>query len=341
MITGSMKRHKLIWVFFACCSCMKLCGQKLTTKSKDPYVDVPPHHLTLLDPCPKFFELEYRSLPSAVNLLAVDNPVSLQDLDRQNRLISSKLMFPILIKKRTKLIGQLGYNQERLNPWQIDDPEMAQHPFVMKQGVLNLILQHKMERDRFLIMYVRSSLNSNEFNFNNFFDKYSYMSGFILGKTNERGTKMGIGLVAGQSLGRFRIAPTLLLEKQYGRRWFLNVTLPKEVNMKYALSSKTYISTGVSVESGNYLLQTSVFDGFDQVEFRRTSVNLNLGVEHYLNEWLGINFYGGMAQPLNNVFVEPGEGNNNPIFDTGQPIRPFFSAMFFAMIPRKFLKKAK
>ncbi len=319
---------------------MKVFSQKLTKKARNTEYELPSHHITLLNPCPKFFEVEFRSLPSGQNVLDAENPVALDDLDRQNRLIRSSLMFPLLIKKNTKVLGQLGYNQERFNPWTVEQPSLSMAPFIMKQASFTAIVHHKLPKDRFVIGFLRSAIKSDELNFDGFGRKSSNMAGFILGKTNYKGNKIGVGIAGGVNLGRTVISPTILFEGQIGRRWFLDATLPKEVNLRYAVSGNTYINSGVSIQSGSYLIHTSVFEDLDEIEYRRASVNLNLGVEHYLNEWVGISFFGGLTSPVNNIFVEPGDRSADALWDANQRLQPFFSATFFAVIPRKFLKKA-
>ncbi len=284
---------------------------------------------------PKFIEINYRTLPS-INAYPTEFQTGNEDFEA-NRLIEAKLNVPLVLKDRFKLITQLKYKNESLN--------LGENNFYDKKVKLNnsgitLAYQWFYNGNHFIGGHASGSLKADEYSFSYYSSILDYSGSFFIGKkTGEK--SMAMGVIMGNSLGRFRIAPLLIYENELSNNWHLNINLPKQVTVTKALiPDNLYLKGSMEAIGASYLLKNSL-DGFENIEFRRSAIDLKVGLEKEIKDWMWIGLDAGISQPLYSVFVHPGDAARRRVHDFHHHFTPFINLSVFAVPPRALYSKLK
>ncbi len=302
-------------------------------------VAVTPNPFELSDIRPKFFEIKYRTLPAVGQYPYGEY----KNVDRfeTNRLIDVKMTLPVLFHKNVKILAQVRHKNEILNLGEIED--LYDKSLTLKNTGVVLLYKIKLREKYFLAGHLGGALKGDQYQFQNFTSILDYNSSVIFGKEHgDRTGRLGIGVLLGNNLGRFNVAPLIIYDKQFNSRWMLEMRLPKEVTVRRILKPDNFYLLGSARAHGAaYYLNNRVYPGVPDVEFRRTAVDLSLGLEKEIHDWLWFGCQAGITQPLRSSLVKAGEPSRSAIHNLQQSFSPYASVSIFAVPPRKLFNRVK
>lgn len=289
--------------------------------------------IDLMFPRAKFFELTYRNYP-----YANANPNSESNLDEEGEghIIKTSLRFPMILSSGFKLIGQVGYQNERIHI-----PENAGNfgNVTFQKLGFALIGEKKLKNDKFLLGVVSVASRSEKTSFKNTPAPNSFGGTVVVGKEYGNYNKLGFGIGSGVNMGRVSVSPVVAFSKRIDQRNFIDALLPKNITYRHLMSNKFYFYSSVEANGFNYSLANRSFEGATDLEIRRTEVSFNVGLEREIHDWLWMSFDMGVTKPVNNVILEQGERSRNYLASFNDHIQPVISVSLFAVIPQKLANK--
>lgn len=291
--------------------------------------------IDLMFPRAKFFELTYRNYP-----YANANPSGESNLDEEGEghVIKTSLRFPMILSSGFKLIGQVGYQHERIHI-----PEEAGdfgNVAFQKLG-FTLIGEKKLKNDKFLLGVVSGSSRSEKTSFKNMPSPNSFGASVVVGKEYGDYNKLGFGIASGVNLGRFSASPVVAFSKRIDQRNFIDALLPRSITYRHLMSNKFYFYSAIEANNFNYSFADRIYQEVSDLEIRRTELSFNVGLEREIHDWLWMSFEMGLTQPLRNVILEQGERSRNYLSSFNDHIQPVISLSVFAVIPQKLANRLR
>ncbi len=328
--------------FFFCfvllCTSLPFCCHA-TSKNGDPKNDKKKkkakadEHTNFLCPRAKFFEITYRNYPSANN--TASNEID-RNANGQGHLVKAKLRFPVLLKPKFKLIGELNYNRERI--YLPESVGMFGNVQFQKLGVA-FIGERELDNDRFLLGIFSLSTKSELTSLKNLPAPNSVSTVFAYGKNYDDYNKLAVGVSGSYNLGRVRVSPVLMFNKRINSRNYIDALLPKSITYRHLMSNKFYFFTSIQADKSNYGLLNKTFKDESSLELRRTELGLKLGLEREIHDWLWMSMNVGVTKPINNVIVSQGEPSRRFLGTFNDQFQPVLSVSLFMVIPQKLLSK--
>ncbi|MEM6525192.1 MAG: DUF6268 family outer membrane beta-barrel protein [Bacteroidota bacterium] len=315
--------------------------EQLTIKSEEPIMEA----VERLKPRPKFIELEFQTLNNfAIEALSEEFGNASAQVN-QNLIRNAKLKFPVILKDDINLIGGFGYRHEQFRFSRLSEPDYALFERFenkpLKQISSSFYLKKKLKNDRFYFAFLNSSLNSDEPQFENFFDQLKSSVAFIYGKQVNPNKEVGYGLSFGYDLGQPTVFPLFIYNNDFNLHWGLELLLPKSVKLRYSPSDQWHFYATSELKGASYHLQDEVLEGYDQLEFRRSSVRPSLTAEREIHDWLWIGGTIGYRIPINIFISEPGENRRNSIIEIEAESAFYFNFSLFIVPPSKLYDRAK
>ncbi len=282
---------------------------------------------------PKFFEISYRTLPS-INAYPAEYLSGDEEFE-SNRLLEMKLSIPFVMKDNFRLIGQLRYKNEILN---LGENDFYERKIKLNNAGFTLAYQWFYQDSKYIAGHASGSFKSDEYKFERMSSILDYNSSFVWGMKNGE-KNFGIGVLLGNSFGRFRIAPLLIYENQLSEKWHLKMKLPKELTLTHAIiPDNFYLKGTIEGNAAAYFLNNPI-DEFSNIEYRRSAVDLKLGLEKEIKDFIWVGMDVGITQPINSVLVEPGKASRFNVHDFNHQFTPFVNFSLFAVPPRSLYKK--
>lgn len=286
---------------------------------------------------PTFLEISVRSLP-AINYYPASDIPQAGGFER-NKLYSLKLNLPIILSKKLNVIAQLRYKNEQLHLGEYED--VYEREIHFDNAGLSIVYQYNFDNDLFLAGHFGGYFKSDKFNFEQYSSILDYNSSVLIGKNIEHG-KIGFGAIFGNSLGRFSTYPLFLLDYDFSRKWRLEVKLPKEIKVRRIVRpDNLYLIAGAEVHGAAYFISEDILPDEKNVEYRRAAVEMNIGIEKEIADflWFGAEF--GITQPIYSALVRSGDPTRNKLFNFDHSFTPYGSVSLFIVPPRSLFKKFK
>lgn len=298
---------------------------------------VTPNPFELGDIRPRFFEIGFRTLP-AVQSYPYTERRDVQEFG-SNKLINAQLSLPVVYKPGIKLLAQLRYKREWLNLGKIEG--VYDRDLSLQNTGLNLLYKIRLNEGLFLAGHLGGSLKADSYQYQFYGSIFDFNSSVIVAREIDgRGQRMGFGVVFGNSLGRFNILPLIVYDKMLSPRWTLEMRLPKEIFFRRILKPDSfYLLFGAEANGAAYYLSEKVYPELDGVEFRRTAIEFNVGLEKEIHDWLWIGCQAGFTQPLRSALVLPGRPSRYAVHNFQHHFTPYASVSLFAVPPRKLMKR--
>jgi hypothetical protein len=286
---------------------------------------------------PTFFEFSVRTLP-AINYYPIDN--SGQDQAYEiNKLYSVKINLPVIMSRKLDVIGQFRYKNEQLH---LGNRQNSQEREVHFDNIgMSMLFRYKINEQYYLGGHFGGFFKADKLTFERYSSILDYNSSFLVGKNIKRGT-FGVGALFGNSLGRLRIYPMFLLDYQLAERWKLEMKLPREVLVRRIVrDDNLYLLAGAEVNGASYFLSEDIYEGQSDLEYRRAAIDLKLGLEKQIYDflWMGIDL--GVTQPLYSALVQSGAPTRNKLFDFKHSVTPYGSISLYLVPPKSLYKKIK
>jgi len=284
---------------------------------------------------PTFLHFSVRTLP-AINDFPSNDQFRTADYST-NKSYKIKLNVPVLISNRLSIIGQLRYNNEQLHLGEdVLDNEKDLH---FDNAGMSLIIKYNLKNSYYIGGHISGFFKSDKLTFEQYSSILDYSGSFIMGKDIDRGS-IGFGAIMGNSLGRFRLYPMFLLDYQFSDTWKLEMKLPKEIQFRKMLKPDNfYLIAGAEVNGASYFISERIYEGMDNIEYRRAAVDLRIGIEKEIYDFLWIGVDLGFTQPVYSALVESGQPTRNKLFDFNQSFTPYGSLSLYIVPPRSLFNK--
>ncbi len=314
-----------------CCHASERNGDPKNDKKKKK--DKSDDHIDYLCPRTKFFEITYRNYPSA------NNPASNEtdkNADGQGHLIKTKLRFPVLLKPKFKLIGEVNYNRERI--YLPESAGMFGNVQFQKLG-LAFVGEKTLDNDKFLLGILSISTKSEVTSFKNIPAPNSINTVVAYGKKYDDYNKFAVGLSGSYNLGRIRASPVIMFNKRINSRNYIDALLPKSITYRHLMSNKFYFFSSIQADRSNYGLLNRTFENESNLELRRTELGIKFGLEREIHDWLWVSANVGVTKPIRNIIVAQGEPSRRYLGTFNDQFQPVISVSLFAVIPQNLLNK--
>ncbi|MCB0586188.1 MAG: hypothetical protein KDD06_12795, partial [Phaeodactylibacter sp.] len=249
-----------------------------------------------------------------------------------NHLIKAELKFPVKLKGRTRVFGELKYNNEYVfgiySP--IEDDGVS--PIKLHESSLSFIVSHKFGNGYSLLGKFGMENSSDHF-WKAGGNSLSWSNSILLQKENANG-KYGLGASCGLAvLGRLSILPLILYQRKLPRNWELDLLLPAKMLAIKNVSNSSRFIMGVKGSSGNYYLSGLAMDGLSGLNYRRLSANAILGYEKLVTPLVGVGIEAGATIPVQSGVYRQ-DKRWQEVHNFGQKVDPYFNFKIFFAVPR-------
>ena len=245
--------------------------------------------------CPRFFHLNVQRLSPSERLISQNGKAINADDDEPGVVISSKLLFPISLKGKTKIVGQLNYGYESVYGLHYIEHSEGEYLSFHKLG-LSLIAKHKFNRKWSYLATIKVQEGAERL-----LPVQKEMLGFstthLLQKKIDKHTEVGFGVQASYNQ-TISILPVFKYEKELWYNWKIDVLLPSKALVYKKLNLKERIYAGIKGSRGNYYLNETSEIPVSNLFYRRLNANVLLGYETQLKGMLGFMIEGGANIPI-------------------------------------------
>jgi hypothetical protein len=288
---------------------------------------------------PKFFQVRFSTLPNIQ-----DYPYGeYRDVEKfeTNRLIDAKLTVPLVLVERLKLLVQLRYKNELLNLGEIKD--VYDRDLNLKNTGLSLLYKVRIGEHLYAAGHFAGSLKADSYMSRPVSAMLDYNSSFVLlWEHNSGSSQTGMGVVTGNTLGRFNILPVLIFDRRINDRWFLEMKLPKRAVVRRVIHEDGfYLLFAVEGNGAAYAISDELYPGESDLEFRRASVDISIGLEKEIHDWLWFGVQVGATQPLRSVLVRRGLRSSSSLHHLSPGVAPYASISVFAVPPRSLFSRTR
>lgn len=286
---------------------------------------------------PVFLQFSVRTLPAINNY---PNGANAQNLDyRNNKSYNIKMNFPILRSTKFDIIGQLRYNNEQLHlGTELSSKEKEIH---FDNMGFSFLMKYKLNKLYYLAGHVSGFLKADNINFQNYASILDYSGSILFGKNFDYG-EVGLGALIGNSLGRFRIYPIVLLNYQLSDTWKIEMKFPKEIQIRKIIKQDNfYLVGGTEINGSSYFISEDIYYGVENLEYRRAAIDFRIGLEKEVYDflWFGVDL--GVSQPIYSALIQSGEPTKNKLFDFNHSFAPYGSISIFLVPPRALFNKMR
>ncbi|MCX2742965.1 hypothetical protein OO013_03755 [Mangrovivirga sp. M17] len=314
--------------------------ESLTVPSEDEIIITAERY----KPRPTFLELSYESFQSFFVKAKYQGLTESAQVE-QNLVRKIKFRFPIILKERMNLIGGFGYRHEQFKFENQSDPDFPL--FVrfedkpLKQIAFKLYFKKDLEKDRFLYIYLQSSLNSDVPSFNDLSDQLKLSLTSIYGKYIGPHKSIGYGISFGYDFGRPAIYPVFILNNNFNLNWGYELLLPKKAQIRYSPNNSNHFYTGLEVQGASYNLRNEVLPEFSRLEFRRSSIRALFTYEREVYDWVWVSLKIGYRYPINIYISEPRKRRKDALILLDANGAPYLRFSIFLVPPKVLVDKAK
>lgn len=289
---------------------------------------------------PKFFKLNFQSLPfsSTPNYpqlsglsTSSSTPSSSSGLT-PNFLYEVALKYPIKMKGRTKIIGEIEHRNEYINGYyssQLDEVEELE----LFQTSHSLIVMHDLNNKmKFTNVLQLSSNSTQRMAFSGGALRFSNLG--LVEKETAKGS-FGVGIAVSYD-SRLSIMPLLKFEADLGKNWAIEALLPSKVLFAKNLSESARFLFGIKGSTATYVINDNELVADDQIgaNYRRMSASGIIGYEKMLTPMVGLSLEMGASLPMRSGIYSV--TNNREVlydFDTNK-ISPHFRVGVFLALPK-------
>jgi len=243
------------------------------------------------------------------------------------------------MSKKLDVIGQFRYKNEQLH---LGNGLNTKNNEIHFDNIgMSFLFRYKFNETYYVGGHVGGFFKADKLMFENYSSILDYNSSFLVGKNTKRGT-FGVGALIGNSLGRLRVYPLFLLDYQLSNNWRLEMKLPKEIQLRRIIKEDDfYLTAGVEVNGASYFVSEDIYEGISNLEYRRAAIDLRIGIEKQVYDflWIGADF--GLTQPIFSALVQSGTPTRNKLFDFDHSFTPYGSFSIYLVPPKSLYKRKK
>ena len=311
----------------------------MITESDDKLVNL----LREDEPRPKFFYFDYTFIRST-RIKAESDELGNDDTEiRHNPRFTLALRAPIRIKPQFQLIGEFKMKQEFFDFRNAEQAGASYLSSLDRRTLQNIGASVYMKKDlgdeKFLYGFWNGNLNSDDVSFNDFFKQLRTNIAVVYAKNINELTQIGFGGGFGYIFGDARVFPVLIYNQTFSDQLHLESFLPKSIKLRYTHSALAHSYGILDVNGASYFLRESTIEGYDELTFQRSAINLKYRLEREIYDWLWFSLEAGYNIPINLFISEPRKRRKNAIVILRQNPSPIFGISIFAVVPKKILYK--
>lgn len=244
---------------------------------------------------PRFFKFNIQSFSPTNQLISQQGHIVSPQDDEPGYLLSSQLLFPIKLKGKTKLIGELDYGRESVYGLHNSNTEQDQFLHFSKLG-LTIIAQHKFsEKVSYMAAFKAKAGSQEMFAIDN--QSLSYNATHLLQNKINKKTTVGLGFQLGYNQ-RFAILPIVKYEKEFGNNWKADILLPSQALFYKKINDTKRLFFGIKGSRASYHINQAEILNSTDIYFRRITANVIAGYEKQLAGPLGVRIEAGADIPI-------------------------------------------
>ena len=285
---------------------------------------------------PRFFEINFQPRSAGSTPFSGNQATSpLFPNHYQDYLIDAELKFPVKLKGKTKIIGELEYKNEFVSGLYSFEENEVEH-FEFTQAEVSLIAATDFNEKTRLINMINVKNNSSDiFSMNRQMMRFQYTG--LLEKNTDKGSfGFGTRISVGE---RTRILPVLKYETTFSNDWDMAIILPSKVMFSKKFTNDTRWTFGAKLSRSNYSLAEHSLWSEHEVDtrYRRMSIDGLVRYERQLTDWVGLSLEVGASAPFKAGIYEDND-NRVELHNFNQGISPYFNVGFFLAFPGKVIQ---
>jgi Domain of unknown function (DUF6268) len=256
----------------------------------------------------------------------------------------AKMKFPILLKNKWKVLGDLYHSFERYSFESIDPAsEYIFQPIdgeMLRRSRLTAYVFKSLSERTYLALRFEASSNGKYKGIANFDKRYMvYRTSAIIGVKRNEDTELGFGVMLADNFRRYTAIPFLLYNHNFSDKWGLETLLPIRLKLRHNMNEKNLLSLAAEYWSSAYSLDIQAPGENTPHDYIFKSAATQFFVEwetNKLSKWTWFALRGGYSYNFNSKFVLPGTRNDGRI-DAFPSSSIFISATFFVAPPKDYL----
>lgn len=258
----------------------------------------------------------------------------------------AKLKFPLLLKDKWKVLGDLYYAYERYGFEDIDPA--AAYVFNPLDGTklqrtrLTGYVFRSLSNRTYLTIRAEASSNGNYKGIANFDRRYMvYRIAPVVGIKRNENTEIGFGVMFTDNFKRYTALPFMIYNHNFNERWGTENILPIRFKLRHNLNEKNLLNFAAEYWSSAYSLELTPPNETAPHNYIFKNASAQFFMEWETNkfsDWTWFAFRGGYSYNFDSKFVLPGTRNDGRV-DAFPSSSVFVSATFFLAPPKKFLDR--
>ncbi|MGB3182752.1 MAG: DUF6268 family outer membrane beta-barrel protein [Cyclobacteriaceae bacterium] len=302
-------------------------------------------------PRPKFLEVS-RTSSYFYNATASNYLDNSEEKKRvvSNDKIQAKLKFPLWMKPGFSVFGAVGYTTETFTFEKAGPSVKDQQTFlsnidqqVLKGVSAKMYATKLFKSNKFLFARAGIKFQGDYHESNSRFNSYlNYEAGLMYGwKVSER-FQMGAGVAVTNNFGRFSAYPIFAYQRNFKNGVAVEALLPAAIKVRYTTPDhKNNFQAAAEANGSNYRIsKEGVLPGASgPIVWQNANVDLKLGYEREIHDWLWFNVEAGVRQNLRSRIRYQEAGGSEIIYNCDWDRSLVFQAGIFLVPPRKLLEK--
>jgi hypothetical protein len=286
---------------------------------------------------PRFFKLNFQSLGATASpvLPAYAKLQESGDPDEApNFLLESSLRFPVKLRGKTRIFGEIGYRNEFVYGFYSREEQELETMELFRTD-FSLILQHQFGQGFSLSnAFSVNSQSSTAFDLGRQALQFSNLS--MLEKPLPKG-EIGLGSVI-SFRQQLSIVPIFKYKTELPNDWSIDLLLPAKALVIKDLPGNARLMAGFRGSHANYFVHSGDLD-MDvpgDARYRRLNVNGIVAYEKLLTPWLGVMTELGVNVPLRSGLYDPYDPRRE-IHSFQNRVSPHFRVGLFLCVPESLL----
>ena len=291
---------------------------------------------------PRFFKLHFQSLgATTAPVIPVGaqfaDPEDAEEIDDEpSFLFEASLRFPIKLKGKTQLFGELGHKNEFVHGFYSSE-ERELESLELFQTDFSLILRHRFDPSWTLTQASSlSSRSTTALDMDRNAWKFSSLA--MLEKKIPHG-EIGLGTIISYDQ-RGSIFPVFKYQRSFERGWSLDLLLPAKALVIKDLPGNARLMGGFRGSNASHFVHPGEveIDMPGGARYRRMNVHALVAYERLLTPWLGVSTELGVNVPLRSGLYDPADPTR-VIHNLQSRVSPHLKVGLFLCLPESFLQR--
>lgn len=226
-----------------------------------------------------------------------------------NRVLKTKLRFPIFLSDKVKIAGGFEYSDEEFHFENIDKTPYPLYQSLNDKNLKsiggNLYFLTQLKQNMYFMFRFSGKLKGDYWkeHIGNV-SKYTFLKMEVtptIGWKVSPYKSWGIGISYSYTFGDPLIFPVFVYNHTFASKWGVEALLPARIKFRYQPSELCFINAKAKLNGGSYSIHFDdpKLDDFKTLELRRADIDFSIEVEKGLNDWLWLSFDCGYRTNIN------------------------------------------